>query len=240
MNLQRLDKIIASQFNISRTDAKCRIKRGQVSVKGEVVKDPAFSVCPEKDLITLGGQALNFKKFIYIVMNKPKGVLSASNDKKRQTVVDLVPFELRRPNICPVGRLDKDTTGLLILTDDGQFAHKVISPKNDIRKVYEVILDGEIMLDAIDKFAEGIVLHDGTKCMPAGLEIISRNKAKVEIREGKYHQIKRMFGVIGLGVNELKRLSIGDFTLPPDLKEGECREMTEKQIKMIFPDCLNN
>lgn len=229
--MQRLDKIIASQFNISRTDAKTQIRRGQATVNGEVVRDPAFSVCPEKDSITLGGQALNFKKFIYIVMNKPKGVLSASSDKKRQTVVDLVPKELRRPNICPVGRLDKDTTGLLILTDDGQFAHKVISPKSDIKKVYEVTLDGEITQDAADKFAEGIVLHDGTKCLPAGLEIINRNIVKVEIREGKYHQIKRMFGVIGLGVNELKRLSIGDFTLPSDLKEGECREMTERQIK---------
>ena len=238
--MQRLDKIIASQFNISRADAKLKIRKGQVSVGGKVVGDPAFSVCPEKDLITLDGQAVVFKKFIYIVMNKPKGILSASSDKKRQTVVDLVPKELRRPNICPVGRLDKDTTGLLILTDDGQFAHKVISPKSDIKKVYEVTLDGEIPLSAIDKFAEGIVLHDGTKCLPARLEIVNSNTVKVEIREGKYHQIKRMFGVIDLGVNELKRLSIGDFTLPPDLKEGECREMTEKQIKMIFPDCLNN
>lgn len=240
MNLQRLDKIIASQFNISRTDTKARIKRGQATVNGEVVRDPAFSVCPEKDLITFGGKAVVFKKFVYIVMNKPKGVLSASNDKNRQTVVDLVPFELRRPNICPVGRLDKDTTGLLILTDDGQFAHKVISPKSDIKKVYEVTLDGEIPPDAIDKFADGLILHDGTKCLPAGLEIINGNIARVEIREGKYHQIKRMFGVIDLGVNELKRLSIGDFKLPPDLKEGECREMTEGEIKMIFPDCLNN
>ena len=240
MNLQRLDKIISSQFNISRTDAKFQIKRGQVSVNGEVVRDPAFSVCPEKDLITFGGQAVVFKKFVYIVMNKPKGVLSASNDKNRQTVVDLVPKELRRPNICPVGRLDRDTTGLLILTDDGQFAHKVISPKSDIKKVYEVTLDGEIPPDAIDKFADGLILHDGTKCLPAGLEIVSRNKAKVEIREGKYHQIKRMFGVIGLGVNDLKRLSIGNFSLPPELKEGECREMTEKQIQMILPDYLKN
>ena len=238
--MQRLDKIIASQFNISRTDAKTQIRRGQATVNGDVVRDPAFSVCPEKDSITLGGQALNFKKFIYIVMNKPKGILSASSDKKRQTVVDLVPKELRRPNICPVGRLDKDTTGLLILTDDGQFAHKVISPKSDIKKVYEVTLDGEIPPDAIDKFADGLILHDGTKCLPAGLEIINRNKARVEIREGKYHQVKRMFGVIDLGVNELKRLSIGDLTLPPDLKEGECREMTEKQIQMILPDYLKN
>lgn len=238
--MQRLDKIIASQFNISRTDAKSKIKRRQVSVNGEVVRDPAFSVCPEKDLITLGGQAVAFKKFVYIVMNKPKGILSASSDKNRQTVVDLVPKEIRRPNICPVGRLDKDTTGLLILTDDGQFAHKVISPKSDIKKVYEVTLDGEISPDAIDKFADGLILHDGTKCLPAGLEIINRNKARVEIREGKYHQVKRMFGVIDLGVNELKRLSIGDLTLPPDLKEGECREMTEKQIQMILPDYLKN
>ena len=238
--MQRLDKIIASQFNISRTDAKTQIRRGQVSVGGEVVRDPAFSVCPDKVLITLGGQALEFKQYIYIVMNKPKGVLSASNDKKRQTVVDLVPPKLKRPNICPVGRLDRDTTGLLILTDDGQFAHKVISPKSDIKKVYEVTLDGEIPTYAIDKFADGLILHDGTKCLPAGLEIINGNTAKVEIREGKYHQIKRMFGVIDLGVDELKRLSIGDFTLPPELKEGECREMTQEQIQMILPHYIKD
>ena len=151
-----------------------------------------------------------------------------------------MPKEYKGRELFPAGRLDRDTTGLLILTDDGQFAHKVISPKSDIKKVYEVTLDGEIPTYAIDKFADGLILHDGTKCLPAGLETINDNTAKVEIREGKYHQIKRMFGVIDLGVDELKRLSIGDFTLPPELKEGECREMTQEQIQMILPHYIKD
>ncbi len=236
--MQRIDKIIANQFNISRTDAKSSIRRGRVSVDGEVVKDPAFSVCPEACSISFEGQALNFKKHIYIAMNKPKGVLSASNDKKRETVVDLVPQNLRRSGICPVGRLDRDTTGLILLTDDGQFAHKVISPKSGIAKIYEVILDGEICHSAVEEFARGITLADGTKCMPAGLEILSPCKARVEIKEGKYHQIKRMFGVIGLGVNELKRLSIGSFSLPQDINEGECREMEAFEVNCVIPNYL--
>ena len=234
MNLQRLDKIIASQLNISRSDAKADIRRGFVGVDGELVRDPSRSFSPLECNITYKGQAVNFKEFIYLVLNKPKGVLSASTDKNRQTVVDLVPTELSRQNLSPVGRLDKDTTGLLLITDDGQFSHKVISPKSDIKKVYHVVLDGLIPKNACEEFAKGIVLADGTKCLPAKLEIKGENEALVEIREGKYHQIKRMFGVLGLGVNELKRLSIGGFKLPEDLKEGDCRELTEAELRSIL------
>lgn len=233
MNLQRLDKIIASQLNISRTNAKTDIRNGFVSVDGVTVKDPALSYSPEKANITYKGQAVNFKEYVYIVMNKPKGVLSASSDKNRKTVVDLVPSELKRPNLSPVGRLDKDTTGLLLITDDGQFAHKVISPKSDIKKVYEAVLDNEIPQSAVEQFARGVVLADGTKCLPARLQILSPLVAKVEIREGKYHQIKRMFGVVGLGVNGLKRISIGKFVLPTELEEGQCRELTQEELQKI-------
>ncbi len=233
MNLQRLDKIISSQLNISRTNAKADIRKGFVSVDGVTVKDPSMAYSPEKANITYKGQAVNFKEYVYIIMNKPKGVLSASSDKNRKTVVDLVPPELKRSNLAPVGRLDKDTTGLLLITDDGQFAHKVISPKSDIKKVYEVVLDAPIPQSVAEEFSKGAVLADGTKCLPAKLEILSPLVAKVEIREGKYHQIKRMFGTVGLGVNELKRLSIGKLVLPKELKEGQCRELTVDELQEI-------
>ncbi len=234
MNLQRLDKIISSQLNISRTNAKSDIRKGFVTVDGVTVKNPSALFEADKVRIFYKGQAVSFKEHIYIVMNKPKGVLSASNDKNRKTVVDLVPSSLYRSGLAPVGRLDKDTTGLLLITDDGQFAHKVISPKSDIKKVYEVLLDKPIPFTAVEEFARGIVLADGTRCLPAVLEIITPNTARVEIREGKYHQIKRMFGVVGLGVEELRRLSIGNFVLPEDLNEGECRELTENELSTIF------
>lgn len=233
MNLQRLDKIIASQVNISRTDAKADIRKGFVTVDGSVLCDPSRAVDTDSK-ICYKGQALCFKEHIYILMNKPKGVLSASTDKRRQTVVDLVPPELFRSGLFPVGRLDKDTTGLLIITDDGDFAHRVISPKSGINKLYDVVLDGEVTSDTVKAFQEGIVLADGTKCLPARLEIKETNRAIVEIKEGKYHQIKRMFGVVGLGVEELKRISVGNLKLPDSLKCGECIELSAEDLKFVL------
>ena len=234
MNSQRLDKIISSQLNIPRSMSRTQIHRGKVTVNGEVCRDPSRTVDADTAQITYKGQAVSYKKFVYLVINKPKGVLSASTDKNRETVIDLVPQSLKRANLSPVGRLDKDTTGLLIITDDGEFSHKVISPKSEILKTYEVTLDGEISKEVTEKFAQGIVLADGTKCKSAVLEILAHDKARVKISEGKYHQIKRMFGTVDLGVNELKRISIGAFTLPDTLKEGECREMTSEELKLVF------
>ena len=187
--------------------------------------------------ITFNGQALAYKRFVYILMNKPKGVLSASSDKNKKTVVDLVPENLRRQGLFPVGRLDKDTTGFLIITDDGEFAHKAISPKYEVYKNYIVTLDGKLTEDMVKAFAEGIVLADGTPCRKAEMQIISDNVARVKICEGKYHQIKRMFGVVGLGVNELKRVSVGGLSLPENLAEGECVELSSQDIEAIFSDC---
>lgn len=234
MNSQRLDKIISSQLNIPRGMARTQIHRGKVTVDDLICRDPSLKVDVDTAQITYKGQAVAYKEHLYLVLNKPKGIISASNDKNRETVVDLVPETLRRPNLSPVGRLDRDTTGLLLITDDGDFAHKIISPKSEILKTYEAELDGEITQETVKKFAEGIVLADGTKCKSANLEIITPTKARVKISEGKYHQIKRMFGIAELGVNELTRLSIGAFHLPRDLKEGECRELTETEINLLF------
>lgn len=234
MNLQRLDKILSSAQNISRADARKLILRSKVTVNGVTVRDIGFKTDGDKEKIEYDGQAVKYKEHIYIIMNKPKGVLSASDDKTRETVVDLVPQELFRQGLFPVGRLDRDTTGLLIITDDGDFAHKVISPKKNINKCYLVTLDGKIEKTAIDLFAKGIVLADGTVCKPAILEILQENMVKVTISEGKYHQIKRMFGTIGLGVEELSRVSIGKLCLPQNLDFGECRELLNDEIRQIF------
>lgn len=234
MNSQRLDKIISSQLNIPRSMARTQIHRGKVTVDGEVCRDPSRTVDTDTAQITYKGQAVSYKKYLYLVLNKPQGVISASTDKSRETVVDLVPENLRRADLSPVGRLDRDTTGLLLITDDGAFAHKIISPKSEILKTYEVTLDGEITPEIKEQFALGVTLADGTKCKPAYLEITDKCSARVKISEGKYHQIKRMFGTVELGVNALKRVAIGAFCLPCDLNVGECRELKEEEIAALF------
>ncbi len=233
MNFQRLDKIISSQLNTSRSIARNDIRKGKVSVDGNIVKDPSRSVDPVAASILYCGQTVEFKEHIYLVMNKPKGVLCATQDKNKTTVVELVPDNLRRTGIFPVGRLDRDTTGLLLLTDDGDFAHRVISPKSDISKRYVVDLDAPILPDGAEKFRKGVVLADGTRCKPAELSVLEESRVLVTISEGKYHQIKRMFGTIGLGVNELQRISIGGLSLPKDILEGECRELTKDEFESI-------
>lgn len=229
----RLDKFIASQLNISRKDAIFLIKKGLISVNGDVIRDRSMIFDADIDNVQYNGQAIEYKKYIYILMNKPSGVLSASNDKSQKTVIDLVPDSLRRPGIFPVGRLDKDTTGLLILTDDGDFAHKVISPKSNISKCYIADLDGEITDEMIELFANGITLADGYECRPAVLERAGEKRAKITITEGKYHQIKRMFGVVNLGVNSLHRESIGTLILPKELDFGECVEILSNNVESI-------
>ena len=234
MNIKRLDKIISSQYGISRSITKAIIHRGKVKVNGAVVRDPSLQIDLDSSQIEYKGQAVDYKEHIYIIINKPKGVLSASEDKTRETVVDLVPPELSRQGLFPVGRLDRDTTGLLIITDDGDFAHNVISPKKNIVKTYRVTLDGEVTEEMIERFGEGIVLADGTKCKKAILERIDENIAEIKITEGKYHQIKRMFGVVGLGVNELERIALGKLNLPENLGVGESRELSEAEKLQIF------
>lgn len=233
MKQERFDKIISTQFNISRRDARIAIRRGKATLNGKILRDFGALVDVDAD-ITFNGQALNYKQYIYILMNKPKGVLSASSDKKKQTVVDLVPENLKRNGLFPVGRLDKDSTGFLIITDDGDFAHKAISPKYEVYKSYLVTLDGKLTDEMVKAFADGIVLADGTLCRKAVLTILGENTARVKICEGKYHQIKRMFGVVGLGVNELKREAVGGLSLPPKLKEGCCVELSLEEIQAIF------
>ena len=229
----RIDKYLSVALGISRSEAKILLKNGKISADGKIISEPETKV-DEEAKVTCQNEVLSYKKYIYILMNKPEGILSASTDKRVKTVIDILPEDLKRTGLFPVGRLDKNTTGLLIITDDGDFGHRVTSPKSLIEKRYLVTLDGIVKEEYISLFENGIVLADGEKCMPAKLEIRSGNTAIVTIREGKYHQIKRMFGTVGLGVNALKRLSIGKLCLPKGLKEGCVCELNSEQIQKIF------
>lgn len=231
MKKQRLDKLISNQLILSRSVVRTGIHKGKATVNGTVVRDAAFLVDTQSDNVMYDGVSVGYKEFVYILMNKPKGILSASNDKSRKTVIDIVPEYLKRQGLFPVGRLDKDTTGLLLITDDGVFAHNCISPKKAISKSYIVELDGNVTDNMITVFKDGVTLVDGTVCRPAILENLGENKARIIITEGKYHQIKRMFGIVGLGVNGLHRESIGGLVLPSSLSEGECVEMTKSMLE---------
>lgn len=239
MPTDRLDKFISSQSGISRKESRIAIKQGKVTVNRMICTDPQTKVDPQTCKISLDNVLFNYKKNVYIMLNKPKGVLSASMDKNRETVVSLVNDEqYKNRNLFPVGRLDKDTTGFLIITDDGDFAHKVISPKSKIEKKYLVTVEGKIDVSTMRKFALGITLADGTACLPAKLNILNnstdKSVAEVTIMEGKYHQIKRMFGMVDLPVVELSRLSIGRLKLDKTLREGEYREMEIFEIQAIL------
>ena len=234
MPLQRLDRFISNQLNLSRKEVKEGIKRGFADVNGKTVTRPEHTVDTLGDRVCFNGQAVSFKEHIYIVMNKPAGVLSASDDKSRKTEVDIIPDNIRRKGLFPVGRLDKDTTGLLIITDDGDFAHRVLSPKKEIYKTYIAGLDGVVNEDTVKKFLSGVVLADGTVCRKAFLKPLGEKTAEIKICEGKFHQIKRMFGTAGLGVNSLKRVAIGEYKLPDELSEGMCKETTKFQLNALF------
>lgn len=234
--MERLDKIVASLTGGSRKDARGMVLRGRVTVNGAVSGNIAQKVDPEKDEIKIDGQRLTYKRFVYIMINKPKGILSASNDKSRETVVDLVKPEFNREGLFPVGRLDKDTTGLLIITDDGDFGHRIISPKSGIEKEYLVTLDKPITDSDIEVLERGVTLADGAVCRPAKVKVADGNRTMIymTITEGKYHEIKRMLGVVNIGVNELERVRIGGLHKDSGLGFGEYRELTAEELDIMW------
>lgn len=226
----RLDKYLADLRIGSRSEVKEKIRKGLVKVNGQTVKDPGCAVSAG-DSVECEGAALRYREHFYYMLNKPAGILSATEDARQQTVLDLFPKELRK-DLSPVGRLDKDTVGLLLITDDGQLAHRLLSPARHVDKVYLVRTDKEIGPEDATCFAEGMCLSDGTVLKPADLEIDREDplQARITIREGKYHQIKRMFAARGKEVVYLKRLSMGTLSLDPSLEEGCWRELTEEEI----------
>lgn len=231
MATQRLDKFLATQGGLTRAAAKQAIRAGQALVDGVPARDPAQKIDPLSQEIILDGARVVYREFLYLMLHKPAGVLTATTDRTRQTVLDLVPPPFRRPGLSPVGRLDRDTTGLLLLTDDGDFAHRLISPKSGVEKCYLATVDADLDASLPARFAAGVTLADGTRCRPAGLEIVSPRLARITVCEGKYHQIKRMLGAVGYGVDALHRIRVGGLELPPDLAPGSCRLLTEKDRK---------
>lgn len=230
--MDRIDKIIASQGLYSRSDVKYLVSRKRVAIDGEVVRSSSQKADPEKNVITIDGKPLTVKKQIYLMLHKPKGYVSATEDKEHQTVLALVPSEFKGRDLFPAGRLDKDTTGLMIITDDGVLAHNILSPRKHVQKVYGVELDIPVTEEMQKGFAAGVELNDGL-CKEASLIITGERTAEVTLREGRYHQIKRMFGCYGAKVVELHRIAMGDLYLPDDLAEGECRELTEEELKKL-------
>lgn len=231
--MERLDKILASQGTLSRRDVKELIKKGRVTLNGIVVRDSAVKVDLNTDTVAIDGEQIALKKHIYIMMNKPQGVISASDSENDETVVDLVPDELFRKGLFPAGRLDKDTTGFVLITDDGDFAHKILSPKNHIFKTYLARLQHELTVSDIETLEKGITLADGTILKEAKVEIVENSETpliKIMICEGKYHQVKRMFAATGNKVIELHRSRMGELELDPQLKPGECREITPEEL----------
>lgn len=234
--MERLDKILSFALKISRTDVKKLMKKQSVTVNGAMVKSGDIKINPDMDEIRLNGSMVIYQKYIYIMMNKPEGVISASNDKSQETVVDLVPEELRRDGLFPAGRLDADTTGFMLITDDGDFAHRILSPKNHVEKTYHARLAQRLAEGDIEKFLTGIELKDGTLCLEARLSVLEDGDnplVEVVIHEGKYHQVKRMFAALGNRVTELRRIKIGGLSLDERLAEGECREITKEELRLI-------
>ena len=236
--MDRLDKTVAKQMNLSRSGARQLIRSGAVEINGKKVFAADEQLDINTDELKISGKIVTVRRYLYIMLNKPSGVLSAAKDPDCPTVIDLLPPELKRRGLFPAGRLDKDTTGLLIITDDGDFAHRLISPSHHVYKTYEATLESEISEEQLDILRRGAVLGDGTECLPARLKKISENPptVRVQIREGKYHQVKRMFASAKNSVVALRRTAIGALKLDSSLEAGEARLLTDDERGMIFSE----
>ncbi len=225
----RLDRLLSGSGRFTRSQARGTIREGRVSVDGQIVKEPDRKFEPSA-CVCVDGELLDCARTRSLMLHKPAGVLSATEDPRQKTVLDLLPEHLRKQGLFPVGRLDRDTTGLLLLTNDGDFAHRVISPKHHVPKRYWALLDGPVGEADAAAFAEGIVLTDGTRCLPAVLECPEENVGLVTVYEGKYHQVKRMFAARGRTVLALHRERIGTLELDGALRPGEYRELRPEEI----------
>ena len=224
---ERLDKLLASTGRWSRREVKELVRRGRVLADGVPARRPEDKYDPALTAIRVDGEAVDCAPFVYLMLHKPAGLLTATRDRRQTTVLDLLPEHLRRRGLFPVGRLDKDTTGLLLLTDDGPLAHALLSPRCHVDKVYLARVEGRVDREDAQALAAGMVLADGLRCLPAGLEPLGDGtECLVTLREGKYHQVKRMLAARGKPVLALKRLSMGPLLLDEGLKPGEWRPLT--------------
>ncbi|EHK2549198.1 rRNA pseudouridine synthase [Listeria monocytogenes] len=229
----RLDKLLSHTGFGSRKEVKPLLKSGAVVVNGMIQKDSKTQVNPDKDQITVHGTPVVYQEFVYFMLHKPQNVVSATEDNVSETVIDLLAQEDTLTDPFPVGRLDKDTEGLLIITNDGTLAHNLLLPKKHIDKTYYAKIDGDVTAADVEAFAAGIELDDGYTCKPARLEIITPNEIKVTIQEGKFHQVKRMFAARGKSVSYLKRISMGNLQLDESLALGEYRPLTEAELAIL-------
>lgn len=235
--MERLDKLLCSQGTLTRSEAGRLIRSGRVTVDGTVCRQAAQKLDPAAHTVAVDGKPLGYAQHVYFMLNKPAGILCVSRDKKVPTVVDLLPEEYRRRGLFPAGRLDKDTHGMVLITDDGDFAHRMLSPRHHIPKTYLARLDKPLTEEGIRQFCDGPTLADGTVCQPAHLQVREEGDqplVEVVIYEGKYHQIKRMFTAVGCHVEWLKRIQMGGLPLDESLAEGESRPLTEKEKLSIL------
>lgn len=232
----RLDKLLSNMGFGSRKEVKVLLKSKACQVDGEVVKDVAKQVDPEAQVVTVYGERVHYQEFIYLMMHKPQDVISATEDKYDQTVIDLLdPFHAHFEPF-PVGRLDKDTEGFLLITNDGQLTHNLLSPKKHVPKVYFAEIEGRVTQEDIDAFAQGVTLNDGYHTKPGKLKILKsdeQSEIELEISEGKFHQVKRMFESVGKKVTYLKRISMGPLSLDESLALGEYRELTAEELELL-------
>lgn len=233
----RLDKLLANVGIGSRKEVKEMLKKRRVTVNQIVVKDGSKQVVPDKDQIEASGKPVTYQAYYYIMLHKPKDVVSATTDNRDKTVIDLVRSSYSHVNLFPVGRLDKDTEGLLLLTNDGELGHRLTSPKKAISKTYYAVIEGRVTEDDCQSFKRGVELDDGYTTLPAELHILTSGKiseVRIVITEGKYHQIKRMFAAVDKRVTYLRRLSMGELHLDSQLDPGKYRELTKEEQQYCF------
>ncbi|MBO7373386.1 MAG: rRNA pseudouridine synthase [Oscillospiraceae bacterium] len=232
--MMRLDRLIAESGVLSRSQAGKAVREGRVTVNGIIVKRPEQKVMENSDVISLDGAVLGYQAKHYYLMDKPTGVITAARDPKQKTVLELFPQEVQKQGVFPVGRLDKDTSGLLLFTDDGDFAHRVISPKSGVWKTYEAQVEGELSSADVQMFADGIRLKDGTLCLPAKLQLLGPGRCLVTVQEGKYHQVRRMLAAAGKPVKTLRRLSVGGLRLDDGSVPGTWRPLREDEVSLVL------
>lgn len=235
--MERLDKLLAGTGKWSRREVKALVRQGLVRVDGRLAASAEDKLDPAAAIITVAGETISLRRFTYVMLHKPAGVLTATEDRKQPTVLDLLPPELRRIGLAPVGRLDKDTEGLLLLTNDGELAHRLLSPKYHVEKRYFARVDGELSAADAEAFARGMTLGGGLECLPAGLEVLPDRVCIVTLREGKFHQVKRMLAARGAPVLYLKRLSMGPLVLEDSLAAGAYRLLRAEEILALYRAC---
>lgn len=235
--MERLDKLLAGTGKWSRREVKALVRQGLVRVDGRLAASAEDKLDPAVAVVTVAGETISLCRFTYVMLHKPAGVLTATEDRKQPTVLDLLPPELRRIGLAPVGRLDKDTEGLLLLTNDGELAHRLLSPKYHVDKRYFARVDGELSATDAEAFARGMTLGGGLECLPAGLELLPGHACIVTLREGKFHQVKRMLAARGAPVLYLKRLSMGPLTLDDSLAAGAYRLLRAEEILALYRAC---